>query len=207
MLRKSVLVGAAIVVPVGVFLVVTPGIASANPVATGSATCTQVTGSGSIHPGISLAGSPGGEKITFAAKLSACSGSTVTSPSGTVITNAAATGSGYFNSTATNGSKCVKFDSAATSVGVIKVKIKWNVTPSPPIANTKLKYTGNPAPITGPLNGFDTITLAAPAAAVGSFSAGPPDTVQLNTTLPAPGTHCVGTTTNFKITSGLVSID
>ncbi len=207
MLRKSLLVGAAIVVPAGVFLVITPGIASANPVATGSASCTQVTGSGSIHPGISLAGSPGGEKVTFTAKLTACANSNVTSPSGTAITSGVATGSGYFNSSAANGSKCVKFDSAATSVGVIKVKVKWNVAPSPAIANTKLKYTGNPAPITGPVNGFDTITLAAPAAAAGSFSAGPPDTVQLNTTLPAPGTHCVGTTTSFKIISGLVSID
>lgn len=206
MWRKSVLVATSIVVPAGVFLALAPGIASANPVATGSVTCTQVTGSGSVNPGISLAGWPGGVKIMFTAKVTGCSGSTVTSPSGTVLSSAVATGSGYFTSSAANGSKCVKFDSVATSVGVITVKIKWNVFPSPPIANTKLTYTGNPAPITGPVNGFDTITLLS-GAPVGSFSAGLPDTVQLKTTLPAPGTHCVGTTTNFKIIGGAVAVD
>jgi hypothetical protein len=205
MWRKSILVGASIVVPAGVFLALTPGIASANPVATGSASCTSVIGSGTVSPGISLAGSPGGVNITFTAKLDACANSSVTSPAADVITSGLATGSGNFTTTATNGSKCAKFDSIATSVGVIKVKIHWNATTA--IANTKIKYTGNPAPITGPTNGFDTITFSAPATATGSFSAGPPDTVKLVTNLPAPGTHCVGTTTNFKITSGSVAVD
>ena len=46
-------------------------------------------------------------------------------------------------------------------VSVIKEVIKW-ITIGGPVANTNVTYTGDIASTTGPVNGFDTLTLKAP---------------------------------------------
>lgn len=114
---------------------------------------------------------------------------------------------GYYNAptAGAHGSSCTNFR-GPDKVGSIKVTITWTTTGGP-IAPTVITYTNNVGTATGPLNGFDTITLKAPTAVkTGSFAAGVPRTTKIITTLPAPGTHCVGTTTAFKITGGGVSV-
>lgn len=128
-------------------------------------------------------------------------------PAGVHVIGGTFTGSGYYNAptVAAHGSSCINFD-GPDKVGNIKVTVAWT-TIGGPIANTAITYTNNVASTTGPVNGFDTLTLKAPVAAkAGSFAAGPLRTTKLVTTLPAPGLHCVGTTSAFKITSGGVSV-
>ena len=165
---------------------------------------------GTVSPGLSAVGSVGGVKINFKGILglpgTACGGTVVT-PAGVRVIGGKFTGSGYYNApTATaHGSSCVKFD-GPDKVGNIKVNVAWT-TVGGPIANTVITYTNNVASVTGPVNGFDTIKLVAPVATkAGSFLAGPLRTTKLVTTLPAPGLHCVGTTTAFKITGGGISV-
>ncbi len=143
------------------------------------------------------------------ARGTACSG-LVTFPAGVKVLGGTLTGSGYYNapSAGAHGSSCVNFD-GPDKVGVIHETIVWT-TIGGPIANTNVTYTGDVASTTGPINGFDTLTLKAPygVKAAGSSFLVPalPIASKFVTTLPAPGLHCVGTTTAFKITGGGVAM-
>ncbi len=212
MFRKALLFTAVLVTIFGVLFVASQEAAVAVPLATGTAVCPVTSGSGTLSPGISAAGHVGGVKITFKAVLghpgstATCGGAVVTPP-GDHVLGGTLKGTGYYNPpTATaHGSSCVKFD-GPDKVGNIKVTIAW-ITSGPPIGGTLITYTNNVASVAGPVNGYDTITLKAPVATkAGSFAAGAPRTTKLVTTIPAPGLHCVGATTAFKITSGGVSV-
>jgi hypothetical protein len=156
------------------------------------------------------AGSPGGVKITFAAKFSTgnCNSNVVTPP-GVTVTGGSLTGAGFSNGPASGGpaSSCAAFDGADV-VGKIVVKIKW-VTTGGPIAATKIIYKSNPGTVAG--SPTDTITLKAPpgtAVKHGSFStppATPPNTTQLTTTIPAPPCG-PGPFSTFVINGGSVSV-
>ena len=54
MLRRSLLVTAALVVPIGLLVVTTPQAAWALPNAHGTRSCPVTLGSGTVHPGISI---------------------------------------------------------------------------------------------------------------------------------------------------------
>lgn len=211
-MRKTLLFTAVLMTILGGLFVATQDAAVAAPLATGTATCPVTSGSGTVSPGLSAVGHVGGVKINFKAVLgnpaigTACAGAVVT-PAGVHVLGGTLTGSGYYNAPTAlaHGSSCVNFD-GPDKVGNIKVNISW-ITIGGPIANTMITYTNNVASTTGPVNGFDTIKLKAPTAVkAGSFVAGPLRTTKLVTTLPAPGLHCVGTTTAFKITGGGVSV-
>ncbi len=79
-----------------------------------------------------------------------------------------------------------------------------------PIANTSVTCTGDIGSATGPVNGFDTLTLKAPygVKTAGSSFHVPalPLTSKFATTLPGAGRHCVGTITTFEITGGGVAM-
>jgi hypothetical protein len=213
MIRKMLLLGAVLTTIMGGLFVATQEAAVAAPIATGTAICPVTSGSGTVHPGISATGSIGGVKINYKAVLgnpavgTACSGAVAT-PAGVKVIGGTLTGSGYYNPPSGNGSSCANFR-GPDKVGVIKETIKW-ITIGGPIANTTVTYTGDTASTTGPLNGFDTLTLKAPfgVKAAGSSFLVPaaPITSKFVTTLPAPGVHCVGTTVNFKITGGGVAM-
>jgi len=215
MLRRSLLATAALVVPIGLLVVTAPQAAWALPNAHGTVSCPVTSGSGTVNPGISIAGSPGGVKITFKATLgntgALCAG-LVTAPAGDKIIGGTLTGSGYYNAptTAANGSSCANFD-GPDKLGVITVVIKW-LTTGPPIANTKVVYKNNPGTVAGAV--VDTITLKVPPAGSavksGSFAfppAGNPRLTKLVTTLPAPGGACTAVPqTTFNITGGTVAM-
>jgi hypothetical protein len=212
MFRKALLFSAVLLTIFGVLFVASQEAAVAVPLATGTATCPVTGGSGTLSPGISAAGHIGGVKITFKAVLghpgsTILCGGTVVTPAGDHVIGGTLVGSGYYNApTATaHGSSCANFD-GPDRVGNIKVSIAW-ITTGPAIGNTVITYTNNVASVTGPVNGHDTITLKAPVATkAGSFAAGTPRTTKLVTTIPAPGVHCVGSTTAFKITGGGVAV-
>jgi hypothetical protein len=215
MIRRTLAFAAVLTIMLGGLFVATQEAAVAAPIATGTATCPVVGGSGTVNPGLSAPGSPGSVKITYKATIghpgsTILCGGTVTSPTGVLVVGGTVTGSGYYNppTAAAHGSSCVNFD-GPDKVGVIKETIVW-ATIGGPIANTNITYTGDVASTTGPLNGFDTLTLKAPygVKTAGSSFHVPalPVTSKFVTTLPAPGTHCVGTTTAFKITGGAVAM-
>ncbi len=215
MIRRTLLFAAVLTTMLGGLFVATQEAAVAAPIATGTASCPVVGGSGTVSPGLSLAGSPGGVKITYKATIghpgtTILCGGTVTSPAGVHVVGGTVTGSGYYNppTAAAHGSSCANFD-GPDKVGVIKETIVW-ATIGGPIANTNVTYTGDLASTTGPLNGHDTLRLLAPygVKAAGSSFLAPalPITSRFVTTLPAPGALCVGTTTAFKITGGVVSM-
>jgi hypothetical protein len=192
--------------------------AFALPTAHGTVTCfVSPGGSGFVNPALTAAGSPGGVKIDFSARLvpplgaNDCGGS-VTSPAGTRVMAGKLTGSGFYSTVAgfPNGSACASF-THHDKVGSITVKIIWTVS-GPPIAGTTVTYAGNPGTVTN-TGGIDTITLHAPlgtAHKTGSFAFPPtglPNTVKIKTTLPASPPPCGGGPfKNFNITGGSVSM-
>jgi len=212
-LRKTLLSAAALVVPAGVLLVAVPDVASAAVVAQGSVNCPIVSGSGTLSPGLTPGGAPGGVKITFTAKVAspagANCGANVAFPPGLVITGGTVTGSGFYNPPvpAAPGSACPLF-AGPDVVGKIVAKVAWT-TLGPPIAPSHVVYKNNPGTVVPGVPG-DVITLAAPggtAHKAGSFNlpapAGPPNTIQLKTDIPGPGCG-PGPWTNFNIVGGFV---
>ncbi len=178
-IRRIAITTVAAVLPLGLVTVAAAQSASAAgpPNAKGSATCNIVQGAGTVSPGLTPAGSPGGVKITFHATLSNIPGAVgcggmVKKPAGTVVTGGTLTGSGFYNPPPSSGigSSCAAF-AGADVVGKIKAKITWTTT-GPPIAPTKVVYQNNPGTVTGA--GVDTIDLKAPpgtAHKTGSFAA------------------------------------
>lgn len=210
MLRRTLLATAALVVPIGLLVVTAPQAAWALPNAHGTVSCPVYGGSGSVSPGLTPAGSPGGVKINFKANVGYASGGpcggTVTSPPGVKVVSGTLTGTGYYNAVAAhpNGSACPNFVGPDV-VGKITVVIKWTVL-GPPIANTKIVYKNNTGTVTGPP--VDTIKLKAPtgtATKTGSFATGVANTTKLVTNLPGPGCG-PGPYSAFTITSGAISL-
>ncbi len=210
MLRRVLLFAAVVPTFTGLLFVASQGTAVAAPLATGTASCLVSSGAGTVSPGLSAGGHLYGVKINFSAKLgspTAACGGAVTTPLGVHVVGGSMVGTGYYNapSALAHGSSCTNFD-GPDKVGTIKVTITW-ITTGGGIAPTVITYTNNVATVTGPLNGHDTIKLIAPTAVkTGSFTAGAPRTTKIVTTLPAPGTYCVGSTTAFKITGGAVGV-
>jgi hypothetical protein len=197
--RKLLLVAGAALLPSVLLLVVQPGLASASVVAVGTANCNIASGGGTINPKLTAAGSNGGMKINFSAKLGPCPNASFTTPSGDTIVAASMTGKGYYSNNHAN--KCASYFGSTDTIGRIKVTIKWKATPTP-IANTVLKYvavpsSGAPAAV---------ITLQAPPAPVasGSFEPASPvppmNTITLNSNLTCGGPH------NFAISGGNVDV-
>jgi hypothetical protein len=210
MLRRAVFSAGALALSAAVVVVGAglPAGASGPPPAHGTVLCGISSGSGTLAPGLTPAGSAGGVKITFAAKFSTgnCA-SNVTTPPGVVVVGGSLTGSGFYNAPASSGigSSCAAFDGPDT-VGKIVVKIKW-MTTGGPIANTKVIYQNNPGTVSG--SPTDTITLKAPpgtAVKQGSFHAPPmPNLTQLTTNIPAPPCG-PGPFTTFTISGGSVQM-
>jgi hypothetical protein len=187
-----------------------PAGASGPPHATGTVLCGISSGSGTLSPGLTPVGSPGGVKITFAAKFSTgnCA-SNVVSPTGVAVIGGSIKGSGFYNGPASGGpgSSCAAFD-GADAVGKIVVKITW-LTTGGPIAATKVVYKNNTGTVSG--SPTDTITLQAPTGTAvkhGSFATpptAPPNMTQLTTTIPSPPCG-PGPFSTFTITGGAVQV-
>jgi hypothetical protein len=206
MIRRVAAVAALVATSGLVGVLSSSSVASAvPPPATGTAICKIASGSGTLSPGLTSTGSPGGVKIQFTATMvvgGSCGG-TVTSPSGVTVTGGTLKGHGYYNpvpSTA-NGSSCANF-AGSDIVGKIVVKVNWAVT-GPAIAPTKVVYKNNTGTVTG--SGTDTINLNAPtgtAVKSGSFTTpGMPHQVVLVTTIPGP-TCGSGSYSTFSILPG-----
>ncbi len=210
MLRKRALSAGALALSVAVAVVVgaPPAGASGPPPATGAVLCGISSGSGTLSPGLTPAGSPGGVKINFAAKFSTgnCA-SNVATPAGVVVIGGSLTGTGFYNAPPAggNGSSCSNFDGADV-VGKILVKITW-MTTGGPIAKTKIVYKNNPGTVSG--SPTDTITLKAPpgtAVKHGSFHApAMPNLTQLTTNIPGPACG-PGPFSSFTISGGSVQM-
>jgi hypothetical protein len=220
MLRRLVLVGIATVGSIG--LVVASGVtaeaapAPGPPAAVGKVTCKLGFGNGTVSPGLSILGSPGGMKINYTASTLvgtvACT-SSVTSPPGVKVLGATLSGSGYYLpvSPQTKASSCANFH-GTDKVGAINETINW-ITAGPAIAPSTVKYTGQINTVTGAV--ADTITLKhepLPTMVVkgGSFVLPampiPLAVTVMATTLHAPGPPCTAVPqTAFKITSGVLS--
>jgi hypothetical protein len=213
MFRKLLTMAAAVLVPMGLFVIADSGTAVAGgpPKAMGIANCHISSGSGTLTPGLTPLGTKGYEKVTFTASLTfpagPCANSNVTFPSGVTILGGTVTGSGIYRPPAGgNASACPNFD-GPDILRHIKVTIHW-LTSGPPIAPTKIVYTGNPGTVSGAPT--DTITLDTPPALTaiktGSFAAPPTlHTVQLNTNIPGPGCG-PGPYTTFNVSGGVVTV-
>jgi len=215
MIRKLLVTATAALMPVALVVATYPGaaVASGPPRAVGTANCPIYSGKGTLNPGLTPAGSPGGVKIAFKATLTsptgaACANSSITKPAGVTIIGGTVTGSGYYNgpSGASTGNSCSEFDGPDV-LGQITITIKW-LTTGGPIANTKIVYSGNSGTVNG--SPTDTITLDTPPAAsatkTGSFHA--PATVhkvQLQTDIPGPACG-PGPYSRFNILGGSVLV-
>jgi hypothetical protein len=206
MIRKLLGIGALVAVSTNLGVVLsTAGVAGAvPPPATGTAICKIASGSGTLSPGLSSTGSPGGVKIKFTATMvvgGSCGGS-VTSPSGVTVVGGTVKGKGFYNPVPStgNGSSCANFASSDI-VGKIVVKVNWSVT-GPAIAKTKVVYKNNTGTVAG--SGTDTVTLNAPSGTAvksGSFTT-PNNPHQLVLVTNIPGPTCSGTTSTFSILPG-----
>src|SRR5580698_5118735 len=175
MIRRVVCVGALVAASTNlVVLLSSAGVAgAAPPPATGTAICKIASGSGTLSPGLTPTGTPGGVKIQFSATMvvgGSCGGS-VTSPSGVTVNGGTLQGKGFYNPVPStgNGSSCANF-AGSDIVGKIVVKVNWSVT-GPAIAPTKVVYKNNTGTVVG--SGTDTITLKAPSGTAvksGSFT-------------------------------------
>ena len=210
MFRRFSLVAAAVLAPTGLLILAAPQAANAVVIGHGTALCNVIQGAGTVSPGLTPIGSPGGVKINFHATIGspagALCGGTVTSPAGDHVRGGSLIGSGYYNAPipTAHGSSCSNF-AGPDIVGQIKVTISWTMT-GPPIANTVVVYKLNPATVAGA--GVDTITLKAPggtAVKTGSFATGLLNTTRLKTTLPGPACG-PGPWAAFGINGGNVSM-
>ncbi|HLN16423.1 MAG TPA: hypothetical protein VK277_06660 [Acidimicrobiales bacterium] len=182
------------------------GVASAkNPKATGTVFCGGVNGTGTLNPGLSAVGSPGGMKITFHGTFAGNCDSAVATPPGVVVTGGTIKGSGFYNAPpgSPNASACANFLGGDT-VGTITETIKWTTTGGA-IAPTKIVYMNQTGTVTAPPA---VITLMAPpgtATKTGSFAVPLlPNLTKLPTNLPLPA--CPGTTTHFNIIGGSINV-
>jgi len=152
MFRKLAVVSAVVALEVGL-VVGLSGVASAAPALSGNVSCASFVGTGTFGPGLTVAGSPGGVKITYKGTLSGCTGGSI-NYAGAIhtVTGGRVKGSGYF--TGVTGSKCANFQGAipVDNVGKIKMKVNWTLSPPLVVAPSKVTYgVGGPykAPVAG----------------------------------------------------------
>ena len=204
----------AALVSMGALVVAGSGVAVAKspPKAKGIVNCTISSGTGTLNPGLTPGGRPGGVKINFKATVgtasAACPNAAIAKPKGVALLGGTVTGSGYYNALAApaSASSCADFDGTDV-VGQITVTIAWLTSPPGAIANTTIVYRNNPATVSGAPT--DTITLDAPpgtATKTGSFAApSSNNTVELKTDLPGPACGA-GPFSTFNITGGNVLV-
>jgi hypothetical protein len=208
-MRRFVMAATAVIIPMGLIVAAgsAPAEASGPPKAVGIANCPIYSGSGTVSPGLTPAGSPGGVKINFTASMTlpgaGCGNSNITKPANVVIIGGTVTGSGFYKALSPcSASSCADFDGTAV-VGKIVVTVAWLTSPPNAIANTTIVYKNNPATVSGAPT--DMITLQAPpgtAHKTGSFVAPPTNnTTQIKTSLPGPACG-PGPFTNFTISGG-----
>ncbi|HEY2575845.1 MAG TPA: hypothetical protein VGI74_06010 [Streptosporangiaceae bacterium] len=194
--------------PLLVIPLATAGPAWAAAHASGKVTCFIQSGSGTLSPGLTPAGSAGSVKINFNGKFvtGQCS-SAVTKPKGDQVTGGTFTGTGFYDAPPAGGpgSSCANFDGPDV-VGRITVTIHWTTTGTP-ITPTAISYASNPGTVSG--SPTDTIVLNAPpgtATKSGSFgSATTPAITKMVTNLPGP-TCGAGPFGTFSITGGDVNV-
>ena len=213
MVRKLLVITAAVLIPVGTVMFTNVGTATAYgpPKAAGIANCHISSGTGTLTPGLTPLGTRGKVKITFTASLTLpagpCPNADVTSPKGVTILGGTVTGSGVYTPPASgNASACPNFDGPDV-LAHLAVTIKWS-TSGPAIAKTRIVFKGNAGTVSGAPT--DSITLATPpaisAVKTGSFSSPPSlHTVQLNTNIPGPGCG-PGRYSTFTISGGVVTV-
>jgi hypothetical protein len=196
MIRRLAVVSAFVVLQAG-FLFGVSGDASASPVLVGHVSCSTFTGAGKFSPGLTTAGSAGGVKITVKGKIFGCTGGSITigSTTYTVTGGSATINDWYF--TGTTGSKCANFQGAVPldKVGLIKMKVKWTLSPPLVVAPSHVKYSAGTysavTPAFGPM-ALDLGSLATPPSTTsitGSYAA---DFLTQNTlmNIPTPPAGC-----------------
>jgi hypothetical protein len=196
MIRRLAVVSAFVVLQAGVLFGVS-GEASAAPVLVGHVTCSIFKGTGKFSPGLTTAGSAGGVKITAKGKFAGCTGGSITisSVTHTVTGGSATINDWYF--TGTTASKCADFQGAVPvdKVGLIKMTVKWTLTPPLVVAPSHVKYSaGTYSAVTPPFGpmALDLGAAATPPSTTsitGSYAA---DALTQNTlmNIPTPPAGC-----------------
>lgn len=151
--RKPAAVLAVVLVEVGL-VVGLSGVAGATPALSGHVTCSSFVGKGTFGPKLTLAGSPGAVKITFKGKLSGCTGGSI-HYAGAIhtVTGGKVSGSGFFNGAA--ASKCANFQGVVPidTVGTIKMKVMWKLSPPLAVAPSNVTYGSAPGTYSAPVAG------------------------------------------------------
>ena len=194
----------------GLLTLVAPSVAWAAPIATGSVSCPVISGSGTLTPGLTAAGTSTKVKITFHATLGStpaagCSGSAVLSSGAPVtVTGGALKGAGSFKAPVGALANSCKFFDGPDIVVKITAQVAWSATSS--IAPSKVVYSGGTPAVSGAPT--DTISLPAPGTSTvksGSLASPvAPNNVTLATNIPSScGSSTIST---FTITGGTVSL-
>jgi hypothetical protein len=204
MMRKLAAGSAFVVLQAGLAFGIS-GVAEAMPaLGPGHVSC-SFAGSGKINPKITPAGSNGGMKVSFDGKAFGCTGYSIVIGTTTyTVTAASVKGSGYF--TGVTGSKCANFEGAipVDHVGVIKMTVKWIMSPSLAVAPSKVKYTGTYS-ANAPVK-LDLGSSATPATTTTVHGSFPLDGPTQNTLMNIAGAVCPTTIgPPFSFPSGTLS--
>jgi hypothetical protein len=178
MFRRCAIVLAFVVLQAG-FVAGISGVADAMPALTGHVSCTGFSGTGKFGPGLIATGTSTAVKITFKGILTGCTGGSIAAGGAIhTVTGGKVKGAGYFTGAAAN-SCTPNFQGAVPldHVGVIKMKVKWTLSPAIAVAPSNVKYGPGtysaPTPPLGPM-ALDLGASATPAtvtAIAGSYAA------------------------------------
>jgi hypothetical protein len=195
MFRRCAIVLAFVVLQAG-FVAGISGVADATPALTGHVSCTSFAGTGKFGPGLTATGTSTVVKITFKGILSGCTlGSIAINGAIHHVTGGKVKGAGYFTGTA--ASKCANFQGAipADHVGVIKMKVKWTLSPPLTVAPSDVTYGPGtysaPTPPLGPM-ALDLGASATPATVTTIAGSYAPNVLTQNTlmNIPTPPAGC-----------------
>lgn len=205
MLRRLSLVMAPLVAAAGIVVGVSGQADATPPALTGNVNC-SFAGAGTLHPKLTAAGSAGGVKVTYDGKLFSCAGGSITISSTTyTVVGGSVKAAGYF--TGVTASKCTNFEGAAPAdrVGVIKMVVKWILSPPLAVAPSDVVYgTGGPysAPVAGTTMALQLGTVpATPTTVTGSYAGSTSQDTEMNVSVPLGGCP-VGV--HFSFGSGFV---
>jgi hypothetical protein len=178
MFRRCAMVLAFVVLQAGIVVGIS-GVADATPALVGHVNCTGFSGTGKFGPGLVVTGSSTAVKITFKGILTGCTGGSIAAGGAIhTVTGGKVKGSGYFTGTAANTCS-PNFQGAIPldTVGLIKMKVKWTLSPAITVAPSNVKYGPGtysaPTPPLGPM-ALDLGAAATPAtltAIGGSYTA------------------------------------
>ncbi len=149
MIRKLLLVGAAVALPLG--LVTTVGLATAGAktppvVANGTVNCTGISGKISFNPAITLVGPyTNSETATLKVKLGSCTPTSTNLPAGSIITGS--TGASI-TTTGSDANSCTGLETSHP----VTLTVKWKDKNSGGVVLAKL------APSTVAFSGYDVLT-------------------------------------------------